>query len=181
MYKVYAFFLQAYRHVHVEYECEILYILSPADIKSKQTSLTEFPSNKHTPDQDQTPPKDSNKDSEQSSTQALNIHGNSSPASNSADQDSWPVYVELTNGKVYGCDLVVSATGVVPNTSCLNIVKEASDGSCELELSGDGGIIVDSEMRSSLPNVYAAGDVCSVKWDDQPDMWFQVNTQNKEK
>lgn len=31
--------------------------------------------------------------------------------------DSWPVYVELSNGKVYGCDLIVSATGVVPNTS----------------------------------------------------------------
>lgn len=29
---------------------------------------------------------------------------------------AWPVYVELTNGTVYGCDFVVSATGVVPNT-----------------------------------------------------------------
>ena len=29
----------------------------------------------------------------------------------------WPVYVELTNGKIFGCDLIVSATGVVPNTS----------------------------------------------------------------
>ena len=28
----------------------------------------------------------------------------------------WPVYMELTNGKVYGCDFVISATGVVPNT-----------------------------------------------------------------
>lgn len=28
----------------------------------------------------------------------------------------WPVYVHLTNGKTYGCDVVVSATGVVPNT-----------------------------------------------------------------
>lgn len=88
--------------------------------------------------------------------------------------DSWPVYVELTNGKVYGCDLVVSATGVIPNTSCLNIVKEEGDR-CKLKMSDDGGIIVDSEMRSSLPNVYAAGDVCSMRWDEQPDMWFQVS------
>lgn len=29
----------------------------------------------------------------------------------------WPVYVELTNGKIFGCDLILSATGVVPNTS----------------------------------------------------------------
>ena len=28
----------------------------------------------------------------------------------------WPVYVELTNKAIYGCDFVVSATGVVPNT-----------------------------------------------------------------
>ena len=31
--------------------------------------------------------------------------------------DPWPVYVELTNDKVYGCDFVVSATGVVPNSA----------------------------------------------------------------
>lgn len=29
---------------------------------------------------------------------------------------SWPVYVRLTNDKVYGCDFIVSATGVTPNT-----------------------------------------------------------------
>lgn len=28
----------------------------------------------------------------------------------------WPVYVQLTNNCVYGSDLVVSATGVTPNT-----------------------------------------------------------------
>ena len=31
----------------------------------------------------------------------------------------WPVYVLLRNGRVFGCDLVVSATGVSPNTSGL--------------------------------------------------------------
>ena len=31
--------------------------------------------------------------------------------------DKWPVFVELTNGKVYGCDFIVSATGVIPNTT----------------------------------------------------------------
>ena len=29
----------------------------------------------------------------------------------------WEVYVLLTNGRVYGCDLVVSATGASPNTN----------------------------------------------------------------
>ena len=33
--------------------------------------------------------------------------------------EEWAVYVVLTNGKVFGCDLVVSATGTYPNTSCL--------------------------------------------------------------
>ena len=28
--------------------------------------------------------------------------------------EQWPVYVELTNDKVFGCDFVVSATGVTP-------------------------------------------------------------------
>uniref|UniRef100_A0A8C6YUR2 Pyridine nucleotide-disulphide oxidoreductase domain 1 n=1 Tax=Nothoprocta perdicaria TaxID=30464 RepID=A0A8C6YUR2_NOTPE len=32
-----------------------------------------------------------------------------------ADDVLWPVYVELTNGKIYGCNFIVSATGVVPN------------------------------------------------------------------
>lgn len=31
-------------------------------------------------------------------------------------EDKWPIYVELSNSKVFGCDLVVSATGVEPNT-----------------------------------------------------------------
>ena len=31
--------------------------------------------------------------------------------------ESWPVFVELTNDRVYGCDFVVSATGVTPNTA----------------------------------------------------------------
>ena len=27
---------------------------------------------------------------------------------------AWGVFVELTNGRLYGCDMVVSATGVKP-------------------------------------------------------------------
>lgn len=29
----------------------------------------------------------------------------------------WPIWVELTNGSLYGCDLVIEATGVVPNSA----------------------------------------------------------------
>ena len=34
----------------------------------------------------------------------------------SVSLSEWPVYVELSNGRAYGCDLVVSATGVTPYT-----------------------------------------------------------------
>ena len=34
--------------------------------------------------------------------------------------DDWAVFVELSNGKIYGCDFVVSATGVTPNTKLLD-------------------------------------------------------------
>lgn len=31
------------------------------------------------------------------------------------DKEEWPAYVQLTNGKLYGCDFIISATGVTPN------------------------------------------------------------------
>lgn len=31
--------------------------------------------------------------------------------------EEWSVYVELTNGKIIGCDFIVSATGVIPNSN----------------------------------------------------------------
>lgn len=36
-----------------------------------------------------------------------------------SEETSWPVYVELTNGKIFGCDFVVSAIGVTPNIELL--------------------------------------------------------------
>ena len=41
-----------------------------------------------------------------------------------SDAISWSVYVELTNGKFFGCDFVVSAIGVTPNVElCLKSVN----------------------------------------------------------
>ena len=169
---------QRYRHVHVEYQCEVLQLLSSGEFKAKQTSSTEFPRTVSPTNKLSTNSKERETTSSTStctSTQTSRTCEASLSTSKDCVEDSWPVYVELTNKKMYGCDLVVSATGVTPNTSCLNIVKEEyGDGGCELKLSDDSGIIVDSEMRSSLPGVYAAGDVCTVRWDEQPDMWFQV-------
>ncbi|XP_063233983.1 pyridine nucleotide-disulfide oxidoreductase domain-containing protein 1 [Bacillus rossius redtenbacheri] len=78
----------------------------------------------------------------------------------------WPVYVELNNGKVYGCDFVISATGVTPNVAAL--VQGNS-----LEVSADGGLAVDERLETSAPDVFAAGDACTAAWEAAPH-WFQM-------
>ncbi|XP_037070259.1 pyridine nucleotide-disulfide oxidoreductase domain-containing protein 1-like [Pollicipes pollicipes] len=80
--------------------------------------------------------------------------------------DSWPVYVELSSGEIVGCDFVVSATGVRPNT-------EPFTADAALRLADDGGLLVDEHMRTSEPTVYAAGDVCTPGWELAPH-WLQM-------
>uniref|UniRef100_A0A8D0BMG4 Pyridine nucleotide-disulfide oxidoreductase domain-containing protein 1 n=1 Tax=Salvator merianae TaxID=96440 RepID=A0A8D0BMG4_SALMN len=82
------------------------------------------------------------------------------------DEEVWPVYVELTNGKIYGCDFIVSATGVVPN------VQPFLDGN-NFAIGEDGGIKVDKYMHTSLPDIYAAGDICTTSWEPSP-VWQQM-------
>ncbi|XP_036005083.1 pyridine nucleotide-disulfide oxidoreductase domain-containing protein 1 isoform X2 [Fundulus heteroclitus] len=82
------------------------------------------------------------------------------------DTGSWPVYVLLTNGKTFGCDFVVSATGVVPNT-------EPFLHGNNFSLATDGGLQVDDHMMALEPDVYAAGDVCTAGWDHSP-LWQQM-------
>lgn len=77
----------------------------------------------------------------------------------------WPVYIELTNGKIVGCDFIVSATGVEPN---VDFIKETG-----IELTSDGGIKVDTKLESSLKDVYAAGDACTCSW-DIAEHWIQM-------
>lgn len=78
----------------------------------------------------------------------------------------WPVYIHLTNGKTFGCDFVVSATGVVPNT-------EPFLHGNKFALGDDGGLQVDDHMMTSEPDVYAAGDVCTACWEHSP-LWQQM-------
>ncbi|XP_065913309.1 pyridine nucleotide-disulfide oxidoreductase domain-containing protein 1-like [Dysidea avara] len=118
---------ECYRHVVVEYSCEVADILSPHELDGYEL-LKSFPTSKWD-------------------------HISS----------AWPVYIKLTNGIVYGCDIIVSATGVIPNTAVF-----------QAQLASDGGISVDHEMRSSCEHVYAAGDACSVQWKDPAFHWFQM-------
>lgn len=76
--------------------------------------------------------------------------------------------VELKTGKniTVDCDLVILALGVNPNT----------DISDSIEMSkSEHGILIDTCMRSSIPNIYAAGDVVSCdNWPINDNLWFQM-------
>ncbi|XP_076153261.1 pyridine nucleotide-disulfide oxidoreductase domain-containing protein 1 [Alosa pseudoharengus] len=90
----------------------------------------------------------------------------SSDAAPWPDVGTWPVYVQLTNGQTYGCDFIVSATGVVPNT-------EPFLHGNSFKVGADGGLLVDDHMRTSEADVFAAGDVCSAGWEPSH-LWQQM-------
>ncbi|TMS56759.1 NAD(P)/FAD-dependent oxidoreductase [Imbroritus primus] len=60
-----------------------------------------------------------------------------------------PLAVTLSTGETLPADLVISATGVTPN---LDVVRDSG-------LRIGKGIVVDECMRTSVDNIYAAGDV----------------------
>ncbi|XP_040823564.1 pyridine nucleotide-disulfide oxidoreductase domain-containing protein 1 isoform X2 [Ochotona curzoniae] len=97
---------------------------------------------------------------------SLAFPGDHDSKSATVDKEMWPVYVELTNGKIYGCDFIVSATGVTPN------VEPFLHGN-NFALGEDGGLQVDDHMRTSLPDIYAAGDICTAAWQPSP-VWQQM-------
>lgn len=61
--------------------------------------------------------------------------------------------VLLNDGEVLPADLVVVGIGAIPDTSWL-----AGSG---IELAADGGILCDDTLATSLPGVWAAGDIVS--------------------
>lgn len=77
----------------------------------------------------------------------------------------WPLWATLTNGRRYGVDLVVWATGVQPNTAWLGDA---------LVTAADGGVAVDRQLRTNVKGVFAAGDVASCTWVDLDSNWFQM-------
>lgn len=79
--------------------------------------------------------------------------------------EEWPIYIQLTNGKIIGCDLVISATGVIPNSGMCGLEK--------LEKGEDAGLLVDWKLETSEKDIYAAGDVCTTDW-QKAKHWFQM-------
>ena len=72
---------------------------------------------------------------------------------NSIKEDGDSMIVELDNGESIQACTVISATGVTPNTEFL-------EGS---GIDVDHGIVVNTNMQTSVANVYAAGDVAQGK------------------
>lgn len=127
---------QISHRIHVEYECEIANIWLQEEFVSLQKVALAFPGHA----------------AEESKT--------------GIDEESWPVYVQLTNGKIYGSDFIVSATGVIPNV-------EPFVTNNPFDVAEDGGLNVDEQMHTSVPDVFAAGDVCTVAWEPRA-LWHQM-------
>jgi NAD(P)H-nitrite reductase large subunit len=71
-------------------------------------------------------------------------------------------------------DLVIVAIGVVPNTGWLT-------GAVQLDQAG--GVLVDGQLRTSAPDVWAAGDCASVRWYNgwvRPEqLWYTARDQGR--
>jgi len=63
--------------------------------------------------------------------------------------------VKLKNGTELPCELAVVATGVRPNAALASAAG--------LEVGKTGGVVVDEHMRTSDPNIYAAGDCTEIR------------------
>ncbi|XP_033888769.2 pyridine nucleotide-disulfide oxidoreductase domain-containing protein 1 isoform X1 [Acipenser ruthenus] len=122
--------------VHFEYQCEISQIYQQEEFTKLMKTPLAFPE-----------------------------HG-SDQTESTADKELWPVYIQLTNGKTYGCDFIVSATGVIPNT-------EPFVRGNNLEVAEDCGLKVNEHMCTSEPDIYAAGDVCTTAWEPSS-LWQQM-------
>ena len=134
----------------MEYNCEVEKILRHEEFAALGRLATQFPKTK--------------------GVDVTSCQLTRSDVTSCQEDRDWALYVMLTNGTVFGCDLVVSATGVTPSAGDI-VVKGGGAG---LALAGDGGVKVDRKMSTNIPCVYAAGDVCTTQWDNHSNLWFQV-------
>src|SRR5215211_1189808 len=66
------------------------------------------------------------------------------------------IVVELTDGRTVEGSHALMTVGTVPNTSGLNLER------CGVEVTESGHVVVDRVSRTSVPGIYAAGDVTGV-------------------
>ncbi|MGE5260326.1 MAG: FAD-dependent oxidoreductase, partial [Actinomycetota bacterium] len=75
----------------------------------------------------------------------------------SVDKEGEGYRVQLKRGDSIAADLVMAATGRIPNTSGLGLEKLG------VKLGPNGRVVVDEFSRSSVDNIYAVGDVTDRK------------------
>lgn len=73
-------------------------------------------------------------------------------------------YKLLINNKQHHFDLIIAAIGALPNTQLAE--------SCKLEVSH--GIVTNQYLQTSIPNIYAAGDVADVPAHRNHHLWHQA-------
>ncbi|MDK3256169.1 NAD(P)H-quinone dehydrogenase [Blastococcus capsensis] len=66
------------------------------------------------------------------------------------------ISVELTDGRTVDGSHALMTVGTVPNTAGLNLAQHG------VEVTGSGHVVVDRVSRTSVPGIYAAGDVTGV-------------------
>lgn len=81
-------------------------------------------------------------------------------------EGDWPVYAVASDGERIGADVIVSCIGVAPNTSWLPAGA--------FRTAEDGGLWVNERMETSVKDVYAAGDVCTLGEDIMGPQFFQI-------
>jgi NADPH-dependent 2,4-dienoyl-CoA reductase/sulfur reductase-like enzyme len=83
--------------------------------------------------------------------------------------------LQLASGQTLAADLVAATIGVVPNTGFL-----AGSG---VALAANGAIETDEALRTSAPDVWAAGDCANVTWFDgtrRPEqLWYTARDQGR--
>ena len=83
--------------------------------------------------------------------------------------------LRLLGGADLAVELVVSSIGVVPNTGFL--------AGAALKLAASGAIETDDALRTSVPDVWAAGDCANVTWVDasrRPEqLWYTARDQGR--
>lgn len=95
----------------------------------------------------------------------VKVHYQTEIVSVSKHAEEGNVEILLGNNQKILCDLIVSATGVQPQTD-FKINKN-------LQVSHENEIKVDEFMRTNIENVYAAGDICCASW-EHAENWFQM-------
>ncbi len=84
------------------------------------------------------------------------------------EEDGSIIGVKCSDGADYPCDLLIFSVGALPNIA---LVKDTN-------ILTNRGIIVDNNMRTNIPNIYAAGDVAENEYNSSG-LWLPAMEMGK--